>query len=40
VIGREDQESWPWYVQEASYRDQLELLWQYEPLGLLLARRR
>lgn len=31
MIGGEDQESLPWYVQEASYRDQLELLWQYEP---------
>jgi hypothetical protein len=31
VIGGEDQESWPWYLQQASYRDQLKLLWQYEP---------
>jgi hypothetical protein len=31
VIAGEDQESWPWYVQQASYRDQLKLLWQYEP---------
>lgn len=27
----EDRGAWPWYLDEASYGDQLRLLWQYEP---------
>lgn len=30
MIDGEDQGSWPWYLDQASYRDQLRLLWQYE----------